>query len=188
MEKIILASGSPRRRELIRNITENFEVIVSDVEETLPEGISHEDAPMYLATLKAEDVSAAHPGRVVIGADTVVLLDDKILGKPKDADDAFLMLSMLSGRQHEVITGCCITDGERKMTFSERTLVEFHRLSEDEIRAYIATGEPFDKAGVYGIQGKSMLFVKRIDGDFFNVMGLPVAALYRKLNEFEEKN
>ena len=187
MQSVILASQSPRRQELIRNITDDFEVIVSPVEEILPEGIAPEEAPAYLAALKARAVAAERPDRLVVGADTVVILDGTILGKPRDRDDAARMLHLLSGRNHTVITGCCLILGGREMTFYERTDVEFYPLSDREIEEYIACGEPFDKAGAYGIQGKGMLFVKGIAGDYFNVMGLPVGRLKREIDGFLSK-
>ena len=181
---IILASRSPRRQELIRNITEDYEVIVSPVEEILPEGISPDMAPVYLSALKARAVAAAHPQNTVVGADTVVVLDGEVLGKPRDRADAADMLKKLSGRVHTVITGCCLVKDGREHSFAEHTQVAFYPLTEREIEEYIATGEPFDKAGAYGIQGKGMLFVKGIEGDYFNVMGLPVGRLNRELNAF----
>ncbi len=184
MEKIILASKSPRRQELIRNITEDFEVIVSETDEVLPEGISPYDAPVYLSGLKARAVAAEHPDRVVIGADTVVILNGEVLGKPHDEADAMRMLRLLSGNTHSVVTGCTLIQGEREHRFSSRTEVTFYELSEGEIAAYIATGEPSDKAGAYGIQGKGMLFVEKIEGCYFNVMGLPVGQLNRELDRF----
>lgn len=184
MQSIILASKSPRRQELIRNITDDFQVIVSDVEEVLPEGISPEEAPVYLSAIKARAVAADRPDRIVIGADTVVILDDEILGKPRDEDDAFHMLRSLSGKVHTVVTGCSIVLGDRILSFGESARVEFYPLSDREIEDYLKTGEPFDKAGAYGIQGKGCLLVKGIEGDFFNVMGLPVGKLYRELNGF----
>ena len=168
MQSIILASKSPRRQELIRTITDDVEVRVSDVEEILPEAISPEDAP----------------DRVVVGADTVVILDGQVLGKPKDREDAVRMLRALSGKTHTVVTGCSIICGEREVSFGDSTRVEFYPLSDREIDEYIVTGEPFDKAGAYGIQGRGSLFVKGIEGDFFNVMGLPVARLNRELKAF----
>lgn len=186
IKNLILASKSPRREELLRKITDDFEIIVSDVEEVLPSDITSQEAPEYLAALKANAVAKEHPGRTVIGADTVVILGGRILGKPKDEDDAFLMLRALSGRTHTVITGCCITDGENERRFSDSTEVTFYDLSDEEIREYIATGDPMDKAGAYGIQEKATLFVKGIKGDFFNVVGLPIAMLYRELKFFEE--
>lgn len=185
MTKLILASKSPRREELLKKITEDFEIIVSDVDEILPADIKPEEAPVYLAALKANAVAKQHPGNIVIGADTVVILEGDILGKPKNEDDAFLMLKSLSGKTHTVITGCCITDGVREQRFSDSTEVTFYVLSDREIRDYIATGDPMDKAGSYGIQEKGTLFVKGIRGDFFNVMGLPVAMLYREIKKFE---
>ena len=184
MQSMILASKSPRRQELISNITPHFEVVVSPVDEILPEGTLPEQAPVYLSRLKARAVAAEHPDRLVIGADTVVILDGKVLGKPRDEDDARRMLKLLSGRVHTVITGCCLISGGRERSFSQSTRVEFYELSDREIDEYIATGEPMDKAGSYGIQGRGMLFVKGIEGDYFNVMGLPVAMLSRELESF----
>lgn len=184
MSNIILASQSPRRRELIRNITEAYEVAAALVEEILPEGISAEQAPVYLARLKASAVAVTRPGCVVIGADTVVVLDGELLGKPRDAADAIRMLRMLSGRTHTVITGCCIVRDGIERSFFECTKVRFYPLSDREIEDYVACGEPMDKAGAYGIQGRGCLFVEGIEGDYFNVMGLPVARLNRELREF----
>ena len=184
MQSIILASKSPRRRELIRNITEDFEVIVSEADETLPDGIAPEEAAVYLSSVKARAVARLHPDRVVIGSDTVVILDGGILGKPRDKDDAVRMLRALSGKIHTVVTGCTIICGGREHSFGEMTRVEFYPLNDREIEDYIATGDPFDKAGSYGIQGRGCLFVKGIEGDYFNVMGLPVGRLNRELKEF----
>ena len=181
MSSIILASKSPRRQELMNHITSDFEVIVSEVEEILPDGILPEEAPVYLSGIKAEAVAADRPDRVVIGADTVVILDGAVLGKPRDEQDAVRMLRALSGKVHTVVTGCCIIKDGKQVAFSEMTRVEFYSLSDREIMEYIATGEPFDKAGAYGIQGKGSVLVKRIEGDFFNVMGLPVGRLKREL-------
>ena len=186
MSSIILASKSPRRQELIKRITDDFEVIVSDVPEALPEGLAPEEAPVFLASRKAQAVAADHPDKTVIGADTVVILDGEIMGKPNGEDDTVRMLSALSGRTHTVITGCCIIRGTRKRAFSQTTSVEFYPLGEREIMEYIASGEPFDKAGAYGIQGMGSLLVKGIVGDYFNVMGLPVAELKRELERMSE--
>lgn len=184
MSDIILASKSPRRQELIQKITGDFEVITADEPDMLPEGIAPEEAPVYLASCKAGAVAAAHPDKTVIGADTVVILDDEIMGKPADTSDARRMLAALSGKKHKVVTGCCIIRGDRRRSFSDVTEVEFYPLSGSEIDDYIATGEPFDKAGAYGIQGQGALLVKGIVGDYFNVMGLPVAQLKRELESF----
>lgn len=181
MSRFILASKSPRRQELIGFILSEFTVIVSDVEEVLPDGIAPENVAAYLAEIKAQAVASQHPDDVVVGADTVVILDGEVLGKPRDKDDAYRMLRALSGKTHTVITGCAIAQNGETTSFSDVTRVEFYPLSDREIWDYIATGEPFDKAGAYGIQGKGSVLVKRIEGDFFNVMGLPVARLKREL-------
>ena len=162
-------------------ITTDFEVKVSKVDEVLPDGISPGDTAAYLAGLKASAVAAECPDKTVIGSDTVVILDGGVLGKPVDSDDAARMLRALSGKAHTVITGCCIIKDGSKVTFSETTKVEFYPLCDSDIADYIATGEPFDKAGAYGIQGQGSLLVKGIEGDFFNVMGFPIGRLNREL-------
>ncbi len=180
---IILASASPRRKELLRFITEDFTVKVSDADETTDPSLSPEETVKSLAGIKGDAVAAICPGDTVISADTVVVLDGKILGKPKNPEDAFSMLSSLSGRTHEVFTGVCIICGDKKICFAQKTEVTFHELSEEEILSYIETNEPADKAGAYGIQGKGSLLVKSINGDYHNVVGLPVSALNRALKE-----
>ena len=182
--RYILASASPRRKELFKNIKANFEVIPSDIEEIVPEGIDVEDVPEILAAQKAADIAARFPDALVIGADTGVFIDGRMLGKPRDREDAKEMLSLLSGRTHKVITGCSLQLGEKKISFSEVSKVTFYPLSEQEILDYIASGEPDDKAGSYGIQGKGMLLVQSIKGDYFNIVGLPVAKLSRVINDF----
>lgn len=183
---IILASGSPRRRELMNYITNNFKVLVSNVDETIPETIDTYKIAEYLAVKKADAVAFEHVDDIVIGCDTVVIQNGKIMGKPKSNDDAHNMLNLLSNSSHDVITGCAIIFKRKVYAFSEKTSVHFYNLSNDEIDKYIATGEPMDKAGSYGIQGKGALFIKRIEGDYYNVVGLPVAALSRKLREIIE--
>lgn len=180
---VILASASPRRRELLKFITEDFTVRVSDAEEVTDPGLSAEETVKSLAVIKGEAVAKSFPHDTVISADTIVVLDGRILGKPKNEEDAFNMLSSLSGRTHEVFTGVCVLHGNKKLVFAERTEVSFYALSDDEIRAYIRTGEPADKAGAYGIQGKGCTLVKAINGDYNNVVGLPVAELNRLLKE-----
>lgn len=180
---VILASASPRRRELLKFITDDFTIKVSDAEEVTDPSLSAEETVKSLAVIKGEAVADGSPDDIVISADTVVVLDGKILGKPKNEDDAFSMLCALSGRTHEVFTGVCVIHGNEKEVFAERTEVTFYPLSENEIRAYIATGEPSDKAGAYGIQGMGCTLVKSINGDYNNVVGLPVAALNRLLRE-----
>ncbi len=181
---IILASASPRRQELLKLITEDFAVVPSDIDETVPDTIAVECRPEYLAVKKARHIfENGYEKDVVIGCDTGVVIDGKMLGKPMDAADAKAMLKSLSGRTHKVITGCCICKNGVQKSFSQVTEVEFYPLSEDDIDNYIATGEPMDKAGAYGIQGKGSLLVKSINGDYFNVVGLPVALLNQKLIE-----
>lgn len=183
MMELILASGSPRRKELMHYITDNFMIRTSDADETLPQGIAPHEAAACLAERKAAAVAAAYTDALVIGCDTTVILDGKILGKPLDAADAKSMLQTLSGRTHEVVTGVALICEGAVRTFSETTRVTFYPLSDAEIDAYLATDEPFDKAGSYGIQGKGALFVQGIEGDYYNVVGLPIAALSRQLKE-----
>ena len=180
---MILASQSPRRRELLSLITEDFRIIPAKGEEILPEKVSPEEAVLALSEQKAGEIFRENRGEVIVAADTIVAIDGKILGKPADEKDAFAMLKTLSGRVHEVFTGVCVIFANgKKERFFEETKVEFYELSDEAIAAYIKTGEPMDKAGAYGIQGKGALLVKRIDGDYYNVMGLPVARLLRVLN------
>ena len=180
--KIILASASPRRKELLTLAGFDYEVAVSECEEILPDGITPDKAVEELARQKAEDVFARHNDAMIIAADTVVALDNTILGKPQNEDDAFRMLSSLSGRRHTVYTGVCIKTNEKTDIFHVATEVEFYELSEKEIKDYIATKEPMDKAGSYGIQGKGFVLVKGIHGDYFNVVGLPLAETVRHIN------
>ena len=179
---IILASKSPRRKELLSFITTDFTVKSADVDETLPQGITPDKAVEYLSRIKAEPLK--NENDIVIGADTVVALDGKILGKPRDEADAFATLKMLSGKEHSVFTGVSVIKGEKIETFSVQTKVKMFELTDKEIEEYIATAEPFDKAGSYGIQGKGSLLVEKIDGDYFNVVGLPISRLNRVLKLF----
>ena len=180
---IILASASPRRRQLLELAGIPFTVEVSNAEETVPEGLPVADTAAYLSGLKAGAVYEKHRGEgaVVIGSDTVVTVDGEIFGKPSDEADAFRMLRALSGRTHEVITGVTVRTEEKTVSFSNAAQVTFYELSDGEIRDYIATGEPFGKAGAYAIQGKGALLVKGIRGDVYTVIGLPVAELWRVL-------
>lgn len=181
---IILASGSPRRRELLTMAGIPFQVIVSETDETLERGISPEQAVLELSQRKAQAVGRmpGSAGKTVVAADTMVALGGEIFGKPRNREDAAQILHKLSGRTHQVYTGVCIlSPRENVNTFYERTDVEFYPLAEKEIAAYIDTGEPMDKAGAYGIQGKGALLVKRICGDYYNVMGLPISRLTRLL-------
>lgn len=184
MKRFIVASGSPRRKELLSNSGFEFEVIPSDADETLEEGTHAFDAVEELSKRKALSVSMKNPGAVVLGCDTVVSLGGKILGKPHNEAEAFSMLSSLSGKEHEVFTGVFITDGKKSESFVSCTKVEFYPLSKETIESYIATKEPTDKAGAYGIQGFGSVLVKKIDGDYFTVMGLPINECARVLSRF----
>lgn len=176
---IILASKSPRRKELLSIITKDFEIKSADVDESLEDGITPDKAVEYLSKIKA--LPFKNGVDTVIGADTVVAIDNEILGKPLDNADAFNMLKKLSGRNHSVFTGVTVIKGEDIKTFSVETKVKFFDLTDDEINKYIATGECNDKAGAYGIQGYGSLLVEKIDGDYFNVVGLPVSTLNKYL-------
>lgn len=185
--KFILASQSPRRKELLSRVVSDFDVRVSHVEEVVPAGLQPQEVVMHLAKIKAEAVAQElrleQPAQrfVVIGADTVVALDHQIMGKPKDRTDCVRMLSALSGREHAVYTGVAVVVDGRTESFYERTAVRFLPLSDEEINWYASLDEPYDKAGAYGIQGYGSLLVEGICGDYFNVMGLPVASLRRRL-------
>lgn len=180
--RFILASASPRRRELFGIICADFDVITSDVDESgIPFSVPHEYCER-LAELKCLSVSEANTDACVIGADTIVCIDGVILGKPRDKEDAVRMLRLLSGRSHHVFTGVCVCCGGRviRRSFCD-TEVIFKELSDREIDDYVASGDPFDKAGAYGIQNGAARFCKGISGDFFNVVGLPVNMLYEML-------
>lgn len=177
MHALILASASPRRRELLTNMGIPFTIHPSDADETVSG--APEEMVRTLALRKAAQVAQAVGAGWIVGADTLVALDGRALGKPADADDAVHMLKALSGRAHDVFTGVCLMDaatGKRDLRVVG-TKVFFRPLIEEEIRAYVATGEPMDKAGAYGAQGRGAVFVRGIDGDFFNVMGLPLCRL-----------
>jgi len=184
MGKIILASASPRRQELLHQIGLEFDVVPSMSEERIDTTLSAEEVVKQLSFIKASDVAnRVDPDRLVIGADTIVVFQHRILGKPKDRNDAVHMLKMLSGREHRVLTGFTVMHiGQHKVISDyEETFVKFMELSDEEIDSYINTGEPFDKAGAYGIQRYGSLLVEKIVGDYFNVVGLPVAKLARVL-------
>ena len=197
---LVLASASPRRQELLRNAGISFAVQVADVDETPLRGEGARECAERLAREKALKVWRARPQDVVLGADTVVVVDGTILGKPADGDDAARMLRMLSGREHRVITGVCLVGpkpsgqgsrasgheskhSEDVRTGSEATLVTMSEISDKEIFDYVATGEPMDKAGAYAIQGIASRWIPRIEGDYSNVVGLPVALVYRMLRK-----
>lgn len=178
--EIVLASNSPRRAEIMQML--GVDVIIdpshcnedSDIKD--PKMLS-----MELSKRKAREVANRHPGKIVVGADTIVSIDGDILGKPKDKDEALMMLKRLSGKTHAVYTGVSVVMGDRVKSFSEKSLVTMYDSSEDMLISYIDTKEPMDKAGAYGVQGKGMVLVKSIEGDFFNVMGLPAGRLIREI-------
>jgi len=179
MKQLILASSSPRRKEILEGIGVEFKVMSSDIEEKVNLELSPPEIAKQLAYLKAKDISNKISGDyVVIGADTIVEYND-VLGKPKNTEDAYNMLKLLSGQVHRVITAFAVIDCSTKKEFIdyECTKVYFNHISNEQIKKYIATGEPMDKAGAYGIQGKASLFVSKIEGDYFNVVGLPIFKL-----------
>ena len=178
---IILASASPRRKEFLSLICDNFKIIPAGIDESLDGNVSLYDIPEYLAIQKAAAVHKNHPDDIVIGCDTGVFVDNQMIGKPKSDKAAVEILKLLSGKTHKVITGCAVLGKGEPISFSKVTEVEFYELSDDEILEYVETGEPLDKAGAYGIQGKGGVLIKQIKGDYFNVVGLPVAELKRKL-------
>ena len=182
---IILASRSPRRQDLLRQIGIAFRTVHSDVDEAILPGESPEKYAVRLARDKASSVAARTDSGIVIGADTIVVLGDEVLGKPADARDAARMLTMLSGKMHRVITGLAIVDASTTAvkTASAVTRVWFYDMTPEAIESYVATGEPFDKAGAYGIQERGALFVERIDGCYFNVVGLPLSLLASLLRD-----
>ena len=184
--EIILASGSPRRRELLEHMgIREFAVISPDAVESLADGLPPAEQVERLARRKAEAVAAqVSPDALIIAADTVVTLEGTILGKPADEEEAFRMLSALSGVRHQVYTGVTVAQGGKVLTGPEVTSVDFRSLEPEEVELYIATGECMDKAGAYGIQGYGALLIEGINGDYYNVVGLPVARLARMLKEF----
>jgi septum formation protein len=179
---LILASASPRRKELLGLFRIPFQIRVADIDETMSSDYPAFDEVAQLSMLKAAAVERDDDD-VVIAADTIVVCDGRVLGKPRDEEDAVATLRLLSGREHQVMTGVTVLRGEKSMTFTEVTDILFRELTEKEIRAYVATGEPMDKAGSYGIQGGAALFCRHMVGDYYNVMGLPVCRLGLALRE-----
>lgn len=183
---IILASKSPRRQELLRRVgLENFTVLVPEADESCPAGLSPEETVRFISRKKALAAKALAPAdALIIAADTMVFFGDKRLGKPKDEQDALRMLLALQGQKHKVCTGVTVLRGETVLTEAEATDVFFRPASEEELLRYIRGGEPMDKAGAYGVQGKGSLLVRRIEGDYYNVMGLPLLRLSAMLERF----
>ncbi|MCH1626565.1 Maf family protein [Ferdinandcohnia quinoae] len=183
MQHLVLASGSPRRKELLSNLQLSFDIFVSNIDEIIDSNLKPEEMVMSLAYQKAKAVANQYPDSYVIGADTIVLFQNQILGKPKNEAESIEVLKKLSNNTHEVITGVAIIYQDKSTTFFEKTEVTFWDLSEDEITKYVATGEPKDKAGSYGIQELGSALVKHISGDYFSVVGLPVSRTLRELRK-----
>lgn len=181
---IVLASQSPRRRELLTLLGMPFSYDQADLDETLNPSLDLKDSIEDLARRKAKAVEHKHPNALIIAADTVVVLEGMILGKPSDKNDAIRMLNVLSGHTHQVITSVCLAYQNRSHTFSSVTDVRFYSLTQKDIQEYVETGSPMDKAGAYGIQDQGALLIERIDGDYYTVMGLPIALLRRELESF----
>ena len=182
--KVILASNSPRRKELLAGLGVDYEVrTLPDVDESYPDTLKGADIPLFIAKEKADAyLDMMKPGELMITADTIVWLDGKVLGKPKDREDAMRMLRAMSGRTHEVFTGVCITTTEWQRSFTAQTEVRFAELSEEEITYYVDTYKPMDKAGAYGVQEWiGFIGVENISGSYYNIMGLPVQRLYKEL-------
>lgn len=189
--KIILASKSPRRREILSMITDNFEVIVSNVDETIDKKLTNEEQVKHLAYIKAKavfDETKNMGDRIVIGSDTIVVKDGKIYGKPKNHDDAFNMLSDLKNAKHEVMTGLCVMIQKEGKTTEildiDITSVYINDISEKELEKWIATNEAYDKAGGYAIQGKFGVFIEKIEGNYFTVVGLPIHKVYKAIKAY----
>ena len=183
MKHIILASASPRRKEILELADLKFDVMPSDAQEITTKTAPNE-VVMELASLKAKDIyKKSEKQSMIVGADTVVAYQGQILGKPTDEVDAKRMLTMLSGQTHEVYTGVCIIEDGKTKTFYEETKVTFYEISDEQIDHYIKTGEPMDKAGSYGIQGKAAVFIKGIEGDYYNVVGFPIARFLQEITK-----
>jgi septum formation protein len=183
--QLILASKSPRRQQILRDAGYTFEVRLADVKEVFPPGLKPEEVPSYLAKLKAEAFKHVESDEIVITADTVVILDGKILGKPASAAEAFRMIKQLSGRTHKVVTGVCLYNIKNEVVFSDTTEVEFKELTDAEIHYYVDNYKPLDKAGAYGIQEwLGFVGIRSIKGSFFNVMGLPIDLVFDALKKF----
>lgn len=186
MKKIVLASASPRRKEILEITGLNFHVCASDYEEDFDLSLKPHKLARFLSRKKAEAVAHKYRGAIIIAADTFIYFKNRLLGKPRTGEEAERMLRLLNGNVHSVITGFTILDTENGQIVSKSvvTKVYFRTLDEEEIRTYIRSGEPLDKAGAYAVQGLGAVFIERIEGDFFNVMGLPLSALTESLKKF----
>lgn len=178
LPKLILASGSPRRAEIMKSVGWDFEKDVPDVDESVIDGESPEDYVVRLAKTKADVIAKRHTGEMVLGADTTVVIEDQIIGKPLDIDDARRMLEMLSGNWHEVLTGVAIVNNGGTNTGLQRTRVKFAEMNANEINFLVELGDPLDKAGAYAVQAQAALFIEGIEGDYWNVVGLPISLVY----------
>lgn len=179
LPKLILASGSPRRSEILTSVGWKFEKHVADIDETeLPEELPS-DYVVRLAREKAEAVSVKFPKQMVLGADTTVVINDRIIGKPTDLDDARRMLRLLSGNWHDVLTGVAVVINGSTRSAMQRTRVKFFEMTDDEIEFLVCEGDPLDKAGAYAVQAQATLFIEAIEGDYWNVVGLPISLVYR---------
>ena len=186
MHKIILASQSPRRKQLMEAAELEFEIIIADVDETNPPDMRGELVPEFLAKKKASAIESQVHDAIIIAADTVVLLDHEILGKPTSDENAKEILGKLSGRTHQVVTGVCMQKGSKQISFSVVTEVHFRKLTSDQIAHYVSAYKPFDKAGAYAIQEWiGMIGIERIVGDYYNVMGLPIGEVVLALEQFD---
>ena len=178
LPKLILASGSPRRAEIMNSVGWDFEKDVPDVDESVIDGESPEDYVVRLAKTKADVIAERHTGEMVLGADTTVVIEDQIIGKPLDIEDAHRMLEMLSGNWHEVLTGVAVVNNGGTNTGLQRTRVKFAEMNANEINFLVELGDPLDKAGAYAVQAQAALFIEGIEGDYWNVVGLPISLVY----------
>ncbi len=185
LPKLILASGSPRRSEILKSVGWEFIKDVPDIDESEHAGESPEIYVQRLAKTKAQTIAARHTGNIVLGADTTVVIDKQIIGKPIDLEDAGRMLKMLSGNWHEVLTGVAVVRGDKTQVGLQSTRVKFAAMSESEIDFLVANGDPLDKAGAYAVQAQAALFIEGIEGDYWNVVGLPVSLVYELVNKAE---
>ncbi|HEY0299540.1 MAG TPA: Maf family protein [Arachidicoccus sp.] len=185
MNKIILASKSPRRKQLLEQAEITFEIITADTDESYPSDLSVEQVPVFIAEQKAKAIAEFHPKEIILAADTIVTIDNFVIGKPKDREDAINILQQLSAKTHRVITGVAIVSENHEESFYDITEVEFHPLSDEQIEFYVDKYQPYDKAGAYAIQEWiGVVGIKKINGDFYNVMGLPVSRVVKALQQF----
>ena len=186
MEKIILASQSPRRKELMKMAEIDFEVMVADTDESYPTGLSYEETAIFIAKNKALEIAKNVQGRIILAADTIVICNNEVIGKPIDRADAINILSKLSDNTHKVITAVCLLKNEKEICFADTTTVSFHKLTHAQIEYYVDNYKPYDKAGAYAIQEWiGAVGIKKIEGDFYNVMGLPISRVVILLNSLK---